>query len=89
MLDGSWCAYAAGMENAGFVSGLLHGSFSVGAAVGPFFAGALMEKGMEWWVWYYGMVSPASFSSPFRMPNRERSFTEQSTYCSILDFNIS
>jgi fucose permease len=55
-LDGSWCAYAASMENPGFVSGLLHGSFSVGAAVGPFFAGGLMEKGMNWWVWYYGLV---------------------------------
>jgi fucose permease len=60
MLDGSWCAYAAGMENAGFVSGLLHGSFSVGAAAGPFFAGGLMEKRMDWWVWYYVLVSPAS-----------------------------
>jgi fucose permease len=62
MLDGSWCAFAAGMKNAGFVSGLLHGSFSVGAALGPFCAGALMEKGMNWWVWYYALVSPAFYT---------------------------
>jgi fucose permease len=56
LLDGSWCAYAATMPNAGLVSGLLHGSFSVGAAVGPFCAGMAMEKGMRWWVWYYALV---------------------------------
>ncbi|KAF2679210.1 MFS general substrate transporter [Lentithecium fluviatile CBS 122367] len=57
LLDGSWCTYAAGMPNAGFVSGLLHGSFSVGAAVGPFCAGALMEKDMAWWTWYYALAA--------------------------------
>lgn len=65
LLDGSWCTYAAAMENAGFVSGLLHGSFSVGASLGPFCAGALIEKGVVWWKWYYALVSCALEAQAF------------------------
>ncbi|KAF2865915.1 MFS transporter-like protein [Massariosphaeria phaeospora] len=53
LLDGSWCAWAGSMANANTVSGLLHGSFSVGAAVGPFVAGTLMEQHRPWYEWYY------------------------------------
>lgn len=61
LLDGSWCAWAATMESANTVSGLLHGSFSVGAAAGPFLAGALMDGKRRAWFgwgdWYYVLVS--------------------------------
>jgi fucose permease len=58
LLDGSWCAWAGGMSKANTISGMLHGSFSVGAAVGPFLAGALMIKGLRpWYEWYYILVS--------------------------------
>jgi fucose permease len=58
LLDASWCAWAGGMgERANTVSGMLHGSFSVGAAVGPSLAGALMGTGNRpWWNWYYLLV---------------------------------
>lgn len=59
------------MENANTVSGLLHGSFSVGAAVGPVVAGLMLEgaKGRgnveggggegagEWYSWFWVLVS--------------------------------
>jgi fucose permease len=58
LLDGSWCAWAGSMANANTVSGLLHGSFSVGAAAGPFIAGSMMSKGDRmWYEWYYVLVS--------------------------------
>lgn len=57
LIDGSWCAFAAGMgDKANKVSGLLHGSFSVGAAAGPFVISSLMAVGVDWWVWYWIMV---------------------------------
>ena len=56
-LDGSWCAWAGSMNRANLVSGLLHGSFSAGAAAGPFFAGLWMGEGTNWWEWYYFLVS--------------------------------
>lgn len=55
LLDGSWCAWAAAMSNT--ISGLLHGSFSVGAAAGPFLAGSVIEaSGRPWYMWYYVLV---------------------------------
>lgn len=58
LLDGSWCAWAAAMPNANRISGLLHGSFSVGAAVGPAVASAIMDGGRRpWWLWYWILVS--------------------------------
>lgn len=57
-LDGSWCAWVGAMENANALSGLLHGSFSIGAALGPMIAGWMMEDGQPWWTWYYVLVRP-------------------------------
>lgn len=60
LLDGSWCAWAGGLgggarRNA--VQGLLHGSFSVGAGLGPFLAGTLFSVyGAPWWSWYYVLL---------------------------------
>lgn len=58
LFDGAWCAWAGAMENANTVSGFLHGSYSVGAGLGPFLAGTLLSKGQyPWYSWYYVLVS--------------------------------
>lgn len=58
LLDGSWCAFAGAMENGNAISGLLHGSFSAGAAIGPLLSGALLSGGHRpWFDWYYVLVS--------------------------------
>jgi len=67
-LDGSWCAWAGAMGNANTVSGLLHGSFSAGAGVGPVVAGLMLARergrgggggvgGGEWYSWFWVLVS--------------------------------
>jgi fucose permease len=59
LLDGSWCAWAASVGNANTVSGLLQGSFSVGAAAGPFLAGTVLPSwNRPWYDWFYVLVSP-------------------------------
>lgn len=58
LVDGSWCAWAGGLEKANVVSGLLHGSYSAGAAVGPFVAGLSLGKlAKPWRDWYLVLVS--------------------------------
>jgi fucose permease len=58
LLDGSWCAWAAGHSSANTVSGMLQGSFSVGAAAGPFLAGTILPAWNKlWYDWYYVLVS--------------------------------
>lgn len=58
LLDGSWCAWAASMSSANTVSGLLHGSFSIGAAIGPFLASTMIsDKSRQWNAWYFVLVS--------------------------------
>ncbi|KAI1466707.1 MFS general substrate transporter [Daldinia caldariorum] len=57
ILDGSFCAWAGGMENANIVQGFLHGSYSAGAALGPFLAGTMLSVGsMPWYAWYYVLL---------------------------------
>ncbi|KAF3056498.1 Bypass of stop codon protein 6 [Daldinia childiae] len=57
ILDGSFCAWAGGMENANVVQGFLHGSFSAGAAMGPFLAGTMLSVGdLPWYTWYYVLL---------------------------------
>lgn len=59
LLDGSWCAWAGGLGGGrrNFVQGLLHGSFSVGAGLGPFLAGTLFSVyERPWWEWYYVLL---------------------------------
>ena len=64
LLDGSWCSWAAGMDKANTVSGLLHGSFSPGAAAGPFLAEMMISKGHRpWYEWYYVLVSVKGYSA--------------------------
>lgn len=58
LLDGSWCAWAASVSNSNTVSGMLQGSFSVGAAVGPFIAGTVLPAwNKPWYDWYYVLVA--------------------------------
>lgn len=57
LLDGSWCAWAGAMDRASTVSGLLHGSFSAGAAAAPVVVTLLTESGRVWFEWYYILVS--------------------------------
>jgi fucose permease len=57
LLDGSWCAWAGSMDKANTVSGLLHGSYSVGGALGPFGVTVLRTRGWPWWNWYGVLVS--------------------------------
>lgn len=55
LLDGSWCAWAGGLggKRTNTVQGLLHGSFSVGAGLGPFLAGTMFSVWKRpWWIWY-------------------------------------
>lgn len=60
LLDGAWCSWVGGSmgDRANTVSGMLHGSFSIGAGLGPLLGGLIMVDGkLEWWVWYYILVS--------------------------------
>jgi fucose permease len=57
LLDGSWCAWAGSMEKANTISGLLHGSYSVGGAAGPFLVTTITTNGRPWYLWYYVLVS--------------------------------
>jgi fucose permease len=57
LLDGSWCAWAGSMEKANTISGLLHGSYSVGGAMGPFAVTILTTRHFQWWTWYSILVS--------------------------------
>ncbi|KAI0176153.1 MFS general substrate transporter [Hypoxylon sp. FL1284] len=57
VLDGSFCAWAGAVENANVVQGFLHGSYSAGAALGPFLAGTMLEVGhLPWYSWYYVLL---------------------------------
>lgn len=59
LLDGSWCAWSGGLEtNANTIQGFLHGSYSLGASLGPFLAGTMISVGEKpWFHWYYVVVS--------------------------------
>lgn len=59
LIDGSWCAWAGGLggERTNTVQGLLHGSFSIGAGLGPFLAETMFSLGKTpWWMWYYVLL---------------------------------
>ncbi|KAH7414000.1 major facilitator superfamily domain-containing protein [Phaeosphaeria sp. MPI-PUGE-AT-0046c] len=56
-LDGSWCAWAGNMERANTISGLLHGSYSIGGAAGPFLVTVITTGHHPWYIWYYIMAA--------------------------------
>jgi hypothetical protein len=70
LLDGSWCAWAGSMMKANTISGLLHGSYSLGGAAGPFLVTVLSTWHHPWWTWYYILV----WSSPVLATTRELTF---------------
>ncbi|CAH0051064.1 unnamed protein product, partial [Clonostachys solani] len=57
LLDGSWCAWAGRMENANLISGLLHGSFSLGAGCGPILAELVLSGNRPWYSWFYVLTA--------------------------------
>ncbi|KAF2440028.1 MFS general substrate transporter [Karstenula rhodostoma CBS 690.94] len=84
LVDGSWCAWAGGLEKANVVSGLLHGSYSAGAAAGPFVAGLSLGKtSMTWWNWYYvlagvSVIELIILATAFRFENAARYHSSKS-----------
>ncbi|KAJ8115030.1 hypothetical protein OPT61_g3227 [Boeremia exigua] len=56
LLDGSWCAWAGSMERSSTMSGLLHGSYSAGAAAAPVLVTFITTNGHAWFSWYYVLV---------------------------------
>ncbi|OHW96486.1 MFS transporter [Colletotrichum incanum] len=60
LLDGSWCAWVAGLKNANTLSGILHGSFSTGAAICPYIAGRLLSTNDGLWHQWFYVLSFAS-----------------------------
>ncbi|KAF2802422.1 MFS general substrate transporter [Mytilinidion resinicola] len=80
LLDGSWCAWAASGSNANTVSGLLQGSFSVGAAAGPFLAGTILPAwNRPWYDWYYFLVKLCVLFLAFRHENASKYRDEKHT----------
>ncbi|XXG94520.1 hypothetical protein Hte_000777 [Hypoxylon texense] len=64
ILDGSFCAWAGGMDNANVVQGFLHGSYSAGAALGPFLAGTMLSVGhTPWYAWYYVLLGASALEA--------------------------
>lgn len=60
LMDGSWCAWAGGLggRRTNTVQGLLHGSFSVGAGLGPLISGTMFSVAKApWWDWYYLLLA--------------------------------
>lgn len=56
LLDGSWSVWASSMEKANTISGLLHGSYSIGGAAGPFLVTVITQGRGMWWTWYRLLV---------------------------------
>lgn len=60
LVDGSWCAWAGGLggQRTNTVQGLLHGSFSIGAGLGPLISGTMFSVAKApWWTWYYVLLA--------------------------------
>ncbi|KAF6810271.1 major facilitator superfamily transporter [Colletotrichum plurivorum] len=78
LVDGSWCAWVAALRRANTLSGLLHGSFSVGAAVCPYLVGLMLSAGGElWYQWFFVLAAAAALefvflSWAFRRENADR-----------------
>ncbi|KAF2017695.1 MFS general substrate transporter [Aaosphaeria arxii CBS 175.79] len=68
LLDGSWCAWAGSVRNANTVSGLLHGSYSVGASAGPYFCDLLMTTGGRPWYQWYSALAVISITELIVLP---------------------
>ncbi|KAF2707807.1 MFS general substrate transporter [Pleomassaria siparia CBS 279.74] len=81
LLDVSWCAWAGGIgRRANTVSGMLHGSYSTGAALGPFLAGTLMAAGQSPWYYWYYVLAAVSVLEIVILPIAFQ-FEDAATYC--------
>ena len=62
LVDSAWCAWAGGLPKANTVQGFLHGSFSLGATIGPFIATSMFTKAkLPWYMYYYVLVRSLPF----------------------------
>ncbi|OLN86679.1 Bypass of stop codon protein 6-like protein 3 [Colletotrichum chlorophyti] len=57
LLDGSWCAWFAALKHANTLSGLLHGSFSIGAGLCPYVAALLLSNEYFWYQLFYVLIA--------------------------------
>ena len=63
--DSGFCAWAGNAPRTNIIQGLMHGSFSVGAVLGPLMATEASNNGFEWYMFYRMMVGrlPVSVQS--------------------------
>ncbi|KAK4935021.1 hypothetical protein LTR10_023833 [Elasticomyces elasticus] len=54
--DSSFCTWAANVTNPDKISGLIHGSYSMGCVVGPAIVAALAKAGYQWQTFYRIMI---------------------------------
>lgn len=60
LVDAAWCAWASDTPRPNITQGFLHGSFSLGATVGPFIATSMLTKAkLPWFAYYYVLVRRA------------------------------
>lgn len=50
--DCGFCAWGSKVPYANVVQGMMHGSFSAGAVLGPIFVTSITRKGFEWYTFY-------------------------------------
>lgn len=55
--DAGFCAWASKLPYANVVQGLMQGSYSIGSIIGPIVCTAVLAQGLEWYVFYWVMVS--------------------------------
>lgn len=61
LLDAAWNAWIGNMANANEILGLLHGFYGLGATISPLVATTMVTKGgLQWYTFYYIMVSSIS-----------------------------
>ncbi|KAF2833500.1 MFS general substrate transporter [Ophiobolus disseminans] len=91
LLDGSWCAWAGSMDKANTVSGLLHGSYSVGGAAGPFLVTYITTNDRPWYLWYYILVAHSAAELVllvFAFRNENASVYRQSKQSEAMDGRV-
>lgn len=55
--DSGFCAWGSSVSYANVVQGCMHGSFSIGAVLGPIFALSIMQRDLGWYSFYRLWVS--------------------------------
>lgn len=57
LTDACFCAWVGVMDKANTVQGFMHATYSLGALFAPLIATAMITAGLEWYTYYYIMVS--------------------------------